>query len=233
MDTVLKWVFPEFFLTSLGISRRRLALIVGSTLAFMAVIGAVVFVLLGKEEQTARDSANRFAAALVDNKPAAAPDGAASYVAGVRDYFGEVRSARVIGAHNKSINTGDTADTRSFFVVELLLDTKRGPAAIELEYDNHALLSETVSRVYELDPAKAPGLTPAEARGLAKAFAARGGEPADAGRLSEGPAPTPAIHVAVRKPAKLPITKPVASAQLRCVQRAHGDVQKMQKCATR
>jgi hypothetical protein len=232
MDSVLKWVLPEFFLTSLGISRRRLALIVGSTLAFAAIIGVVCVVLLGKEEQTARGSANRFASALVHNRPTAAPDGSAPYVSGVREYFGGVTGARVIGAHNKSVNTGDSADTRSFFVVQMLLATKRGPAAIELEYDNHALLSETVSRVYELDPAKAPGLTRAERGRLEKAFAARGGEPADAGRLSAAAtAPSPIAPIAVPKTARPHITKPIASPQLRCVQRAHGDVTKMQKCA--
>jgi hypothetical protein len=51
MDSVLKWVFPEFFLTSLGISRRRLALIVGSTLTFAAIVGIVCVVLLGKESR--------------------------------------------------------------------------------------------------------------------------------------------------------------------------------------
>jgi hypothetical protein len=232
MDTVLKWVFPEFFLTQLGISRRKLALIVGSTLTFMAVIGVVVFVLLAKEEQTARDSANRFAAALVHSKATAAPDGAAAYVGGVRAYFGDVTSARVIGAHNKGVNTGDNADTRSFFVVQMLLETKRGPAVVELEYDNNALLSETVSRVYELKPSKAPGLADADRGRLEKAFAARGGEPADAGRLSASvPAAVPSVRIPVPKPAKPHITKPTPSPQLRCVQRAHGDVKKMQRCA--
>jgi hypothetical protein len=162
MDSVLKWVFPEFFVTSLGISRRRLGLIVGATLTFMAAVAVVCLVLLAKQEKTARDSATRFAAALVHDKPSAAPPGAADYVSGMRRYFGPVTSARVIGAHNKGVNTGDNADTRSFFVVEMLLQSKRGPAVIELEYDNHAIGSDEVSRIYELEPAKAPGVTTTE-----------------------------------------------------------------------
>lgn len=235
MDSVLKWVFPEFFLTSLGISRRRLALIVGATVSFMAVVGVVCLVLLAKEERTARDSASRFVTALVHDDASLAPPGAADYVSGVRRHFGDVTGARVIGAHNKGVNTGDSADTRSFFVVEVLLSTKRGPAAIELEYDNHAIASDKVSRIYELEPAKAPGLSKPERTQLDKAFARRGGEPADAGDLV-GQA-TPAISrtpIAVPKPAKPHITKPEstpAGAQLRCIQRAHGDVTKMQKCA--
>lgn len=219
--------------TMLGISRRRLTLILTATVTFSLIVTVVCFVLLGKEEKTARDSATRFAAALVDDKPAAAPPGAGDYVSGVREYFGPVTSARVIGAHNKGINTGDSADTRSFFVVQVLLQSKRGPAVIELEYDNHALLSDKVSRVYELEPAKAPGITKPERRRLEAAFARRGGDPAEAGRLSTFE-PTPAPNLpAIAKPAKPHTKKPVASAQLRCVQRAHGDVLKMEKCANR
>jgi hypothetical protein len=237
MDTVLAWLLPEFFVSSLGISRRRLARILAATLSSMAVVGVVCLVLLGKQEHTARHSATRFAAALVHDDPAAAPPGAAEYVHGVRRYFGPVTSARVIGAHNKGVDTGDNADTRSFFVVEMLLGSQRGPAVIELEYDNHALLSERVSRIYELTPDHAPALSKAERRQLDAAFADRGGEPADAGELSPVAAPTaPALHIprpAMPRRQKLHVVSPASTpqgAQLRCVQSAHGDVVKLQKC---
>jgi hypothetical protein len=236
MDTVLRWILPEVFISSLGISRRRLALILGATLSFMAVVGVVCLVLLGKEEKTARESATRFATALVHNDPAAAPDGAGDYVPGVRDYFGPVTSAKIVGAHNKGVNTGDNADTRAFFVVEMLLQSKRGPAVIELEYDNHALLSQKVSRIYELEPKKAPGLSTRERSQLGEAFQSRGAKPADAGRLSSAEKPKPQITpLPISKPAKPHITKPEATpqgAKLRCIQRAHGDVLKMQKCVS-
>jgi hypothetical protein len=230
---------PEVLVSSLGIGRRRLALILGATLAFMAVVAVACFVLLAKEEKTARNSATRFATALISDKPSAAPPGAAEYVHGVRRYFGPVTSAEVIGAHNKGVNTGDNADTRAFFVVQMLLESRRGPAVIELEYDNHALLSEKVSRIYEVAPKHAPGLSKAERRQLDAAFAARGGEPADAGKLSPMAVPAaPRLHIAppaMPRPAK-PHIAPIAStpqgAKLRCVQRAHGDVAKLQKCAT-
>jgi hypothetical protein len=238
MDNVLAWIFPEFFITSLGISRRRLGLIVGATLTFTAAVAVVCLFLLGKEEQTARQSATKFASALVHDKPAAAPPGATEYVHGVRRYFGPVTSARVVGAHNKGINTGDNADTRSFFVVQMLVESRRGPAVLELEYDNHALMSEKVSRIYELTPDHAPGLSAAQRKRLESAFAERGGEPADAGELNPVTAPptTAQIHLApVPKPKapKLHIAPPASTpqgAQLRCVQAAHGDVVKMQKC---
>src|SRR4051794_40646172 len=100
-----------------GISRRRLGRILGSTFVFSALVVVLVVFVLGKEETTARTAATKFAVALVHDKPTAAPRGAADYVGGVRDYFGPVSSARVIAAHNKGVNTGDNADTRSFFVV--------------------------------------------------------------------------------------------------------------------
>jgi len=237
MDTVLSWLMPEFFISSLGISRRRLGLILGATVSFMAVVAVVSLVLLGKEQETARHSATRFAGALVHDDPAAAPPGAAEYVHSVRRYFGPVTSARVIGAHNKGVNTGDNADTRAFFVVEMLLQSRRGPAVIELEYDNHALLSERVSRIYELSPDHARNVSKAERTRLDAAFAARGGEPADAGELDPVAIPTaPAIHAsppaAQRRP-KLHIAEPPSgppTAQLRCVQNARGDIVKLQKC---
>jgi hypothetical protein len=234
---VLSWLLPEFFVSSLGISRRRLGLILGATVSFMAVVAVVCLVLLGKEEQTARQSATRFAAALVHDDPAAAPPGAGEYVHSVRRYFGPVTGATVIGAHNKGVNTGDNADTRSFFVVEMLVQSHRGPAVIELEYDNHALLSDRVSRIYELSPDHAPGVSKAERRQLDAAFAARGGEPADAGELDPVAAPiVPAVHIpraAAPRPRLHAVAPPSLphAAQLRCVQNAHGDVAKLQRCA--
>jgi hypothetical protein len=235
MDRLLAWILPEILISSFGLGRRKVALILGSTVTFTAVIAVVCFVLLGKEEATARDSAALFGSALVHDDPAAAPPGGAAFVSGVRHYFGPVRSARVIGAHNKGVNTGDNADTRSFFVVQMLLATKRGPAVIELEYDNHALLSQKVSRVYELEPGRAPGLSEAQRTQLESAFDERGAAPADAWDLSRGAAatatPVQIAPPALPKPAKPHIAKPKMPARLRCVQRAQGDVQKLQKCA--
>jgi hypothetical protein len=238
MDTVLAWILPEFFVSSFGISRRRVALILGATLTFVAAVGVACLLLLSKEEQTARDSATRFGIALVQANPGAAPPGAAEYVSGVRNYFGTVTSARVIGAHNKGVNTGDNADTRSFFVVQMLLHSRRGPAVIEVEYDNHAMLSQKVSRIYELDPSHAPGLSNGEHQRLATALAARGGEAANSDDLT-APAVSPSAGMDLKTPATPRPAKPhivrlgstPQGAQLRCVQRAHGDVQKMQRCA--
>jgi hypothetical protein len=233
MDNLLTWLLPEFFFTSFGMSRRRVALLASAIVTFCVVVGVTCFVLLAKEQRTARHSAERFATALVHDSPAAAPPGAGAYVQGVRHYFGGVTNARIIGAHNKGVNTGDNADTRAFWVVEMLLQTKRGPAAIELEYDNNAFLSERVSRIYELKPDKAPGLSATERTHLDQAFKARGGTPADAGKLSSLVMPT--TRPMQIGPPDLPSAKKPqihVPTRLRCVQRAHGDITKLQKCAS-
>ena len=54
---------------------------------------------------------------------------------------------RVIDSHNHSVNTGDSADTRSYYVGDILLrDEARGPAVIELEFDNQSLVSTPARR---------------------------------------------------------------------------------------
>jgi hypothetical protein len=228
---------------TVGMSRRQKLVVFGSSAAFTAVIAVALFLILGRSEQTARDAATRFASALVRDDPSAAPPGARDYVAGVRAYFGPVRSARVIGAHNKHVNTGDNADTRSFFVTELLLHTQRGPAAIELEFDNHALFSDEVSGVRELEPDDAPGLSARTRERLAAAYVARGGRPADQIVLSatraapepatEAPEPAPQEHAIEnrRAPARRTARQRAAARQLHCVESARGDVAKLQQCA--
>ena len=219
----------------------RMSLRLIFTLAvFLAVAVVAAHWQLGVKEKSARDAATRFAAALVDSDPGAAPPGAGHYVSGVRAYFGPVRSARAIGDHNRTVRdrfpgVDDGGRRRTFPVAQLLLRTERGPAVIEIEFDNGALLnSEEVSGVYELEPYEAPGLA-GDVR-LAAAFEARGGSPADQIALSgEGAAPQPARSAAAGEP---PAPTSGANAglgraekQLRCIQRAGADVAKLQECA--
>src|SRR5215211_2403222 len=137
----------------------RMSLRLILTLAvLLAVVAGAAYWQLGMKEKSARDAATRFTAALVHNDPGAAPPGAGDYVTGVRAYFGPVTTARVIGAHNKTVRdrfpgVDDSGRTRTFPVAQLLMRTERGPAVIEIECENSALLkSEKVSRVYELEP---------------------------------------------------------------------------------
>jgi hypothetical protein len=208
--------------------------------AFLAVAAVAAYWQLGMKETSARDAATRFAAALVDNDPGAAPPGAGDYVRGVRAYFGPVRSARLIGDHTRTVRdrfpgVDDRGRRRAFPVVQLMLRTERGPAVIEIEFDDGALLkSEEVSGVYELEPYEAPGLA-GDVR-LAAAFEARGGRPADRIALSgAGAAAQPAKPApAGQSPAPTSGASPwlgKAENQLRCIQRAGRDMAKLQECA--
>lgn len=163
-----------------------------------------VFWLIGKNEHAARRAATRFAAALVHNDRHAAPDGAREYITGVRAYFGPVTGARVIGTHNQRAGSGETA--RTFPVADLLLRSARGPAVIELAFDNGGLASEEVTSVYELDPDDAHGLPARDRAQLASAYPARGGVPANeitfkdaTARTRQPPAPRPAEASPVRR----------------------------------
>ena len=100
-------------------------------------------------------ASTKFATAPREQRPERRPRRAATdFVKGVRAYFGGVSSAtRVIDSHNHSVNTGDSADTRSYYVGDILLATKLpGPAVIELEFDNQSLAnsSEKISSIHEL-----------------------------------------------------------------------------------
>jgi hypothetical protein len=53
-----------------------------------AVIVGGIFWGIGKNKQAAGHAATRFAAALVENDPGAAPKGSPEYIKGLRAYFG-------------------------------------------------------------------------------------------------------------------------------------------------
>jgi hypothetical protein len=197
-----------------------------------ALITGAVFFLIGKNEEAARNAAARFATALVHNDRHAAPKGAREYVTGVRAYLGPVAGAEVIGTHNKHAGSGDSA--RTFPAADVLVRSKRGPAVLELVFDNGGIASEEVTSLYELDPEDAPALAESDRGRLASAFAERGGIPANEMTFNEAVARTQ------RPPAPRPVApRPVAArpavhqppAALQCVQNARGDVEKLLDCA--
>ena len=211
--------------------RRILARVV----VMAAVIVGVVFWAIGKNEQAAGHGAARFAAALVDNDRRTAPDGAREYITGVRAYFGPVTGARVIGTHNERADSG-TKSSRTFPVADLMLRSARGPAVIELAFDNGGIGSEEVTRIFELDPDDAPGLSARDHKQLASAYAERGGNPANERTFKQLTAQTrqpPAPRGAEASPVRANPSPRSRRAQkeLRCVQRARGDVTKLLECA--
>jgi hypothetical protein len=224
--------------TSDTISGRQICLL---AIASAAVIVGVIFWAIGKNEQAAGHAATRFAAALVENDPDAAPKGSPEYIRGMRAYFGPVTGARVLGTHNERADA-NTNTSRTYPVADLLLRGARGPAVIELAFDNGGIGSEKVTGIYELHPDDAPKLRAGDRERLATAFAERGGIPADGDTLkrataqtSEPAAPLPAAATrpAAEPPARAKSSPELRAAQseLRCVQRARGDVTKLQECA--
>jgi hypothetical protein len=199
-----------------------------------AVIVGGVFWAIGMNEQAAGRAGTRFAAALVEKDPGAAPKGGREYMTGIRAYFGAVTGARVIGTHNERADA-NTSTSRTYPVADLLLRSARGPAVIELAFDNGGIGSEKVTGIYELDPDDAPKLPARDRERLASAFAERGGIPADDETLKHATAETrqpaaPRLVVVPPAPAKPNPRLREARNELRCVQRARGDVTKLAEC---
>ena len=216
-----------------GTMSGRLIVVVAAVSA-AAIVGAV-FWAIGKNEQAAGRAATRFAAALVENDPSVAPKDSTEYIKGMRAYFGAVTGARVIGTHNERADA-NTNTSRTFPVADLLLQSSHGPEVIELAFDNGGIGSEKVTGIYELDPDVAPKLPARHREQLASAFAERGGIPADEETLKEGTAQTrrpAAPRLVVTAPARAKPTPELRAARndMRCVQRARGDVTKLLKCA--
>jgi hypothetical protein len=228
--------------------RRRLLLIAGVA-AGAAIIWFINGFLNGIQAGAARKGSTRFAVALVRNDPSAAPSGGGQYVSGVRAYFGAVSSATLVGSHFRHVSDNSRNHGHRYPVTELFLETSRGPAVLELSFDNGGLLgSEAISGVHELKPSDAPGLTPAQRTQLAAAFAARGGRTADEMTLGDvtmaslsatgsDPVAPPASTTHVPTTTGAALAAPTANPQLRealrkmrCIQRAHGDIGTIQKC---
>ena len=209
-------------------------LILALTAVSAAAIVGSVFWAIGRNEQAAGRAGTRFAAALIENDPGAAPKGGGEYITRMRAYFGAVTGARVIGTHNERADA-NTNTSRTYPVADLLLRSARGPAVIELAFDNGGIGSEEVTGVYEVEPDDAPKLPARDREQLASAFAERGGIPADEETLSRATAQT--RRPAAPRPAGAPALRAnpnpglrEARNELRCVQRAHGDVTKLLKC---
>jgi hypothetical protein len=199
------------------------------------VIVGGVFWAIGKNKEAAGHAATHFASALVKNDPDAAPKGSTDYIKGMRAYFGRVTGARVIDTHNERADA-NTNTSRTYPVADVLLRSARGPAVIELAFDNGGIGSEKVTGIYELHPDDAPKLPAADREQLASAFAERGGIPADGETLKHATARTPQpaeLRPAAAPPASAKPTPELraARAELRCVQRANGDVTKLLECS--
>ena len=151
----------------------RLMAVIGGSFAFTAAVAALVVWVLVSGENAASKGSEQFASALVGDGPA--PKGTDEYVRGVRSRFGEISSARVIDTRNHRVGRGNNA--RTFHLSDVFLQTAKGPAVVELEFDGLGIISKDVSEVYELPPRDVPdhALSDDEFVALAKAYDRRGG----------------------------------------------------------
>jgi hypothetical protein len=212
---------------------RLIIVIFSGTILGCAAICGLLFWLLSNGDKAARQASTQFIEALV--RDGAPPKGASGYVRGVREAFGDVARGRVIDARNHSVGHGQSS--RTYYVADVLLQTERGPAVVELSFDSPSLTysSERVTGVVELAPRDVPddALSDADFTALAKAFDARGGKPAGDITLSGAfledveSVATPAATVEAVRP---PAGQRQAMKQLRCVQAAKGDIEKLQRC---
>lgn len=150
---------------------RPLILSIYGALSTALVLGAVVWALASGETET-NDASSSFATALVERDASLAPAGGGDDIERLHAYYGGVRDARRLNSHSYGIASGDTR-----FVAELLLQTGRGPAVIQVELEGAQPDGAAVTGVRELAPAEVQeyALRDEETAALEKAFAARGG----------------------------------------------------------
>ena len=195
-------------------NRKLIALIVIPTAVFMVAVGGFLSGSSAARRTRSRRAPTQLAAAIVANNPNAAPEGGAAYVRGVRLQFGPVRSARLVSEYKKGDNGGpDTADDTSYWLAQIALQTAHGPAVVEVRYDNNSLdpKNQEIRTVYEVKRDHSHGPDLASAQSLADEPPARVAAPA-------GPEAAAAPKVA-------------DDPAIRCLKKAKGDVEKLQRCA--
>ena len=215
--------------------RKRLVIILGGTLLFMAGLGAFLFWYLGGQEKAATTEAKKFISALEKNKPDDAPPKGADYVRGIWRTYRRVDSAELVDTHQRHHRDRNSDSGYSWWVADMLLHTGRGLAVVELAFEPNHLDPKTqvIDAMYELTPERIPD-DALDSKTLARVGSdqrERGAEPADdfklAGTFDSNPS----------KPGGPPSAKPPKPAKvklppaLKCVKQAHGDVNKLKKCA--
>ena len=175
------------------------------------------------------------------NDPSLAPKGGADYLEGPARPL----RRRVVRARHRHPQPPrrQRRRRRTYYVADLLLQTARGAAVVELEFDSLQLISDTVTDVRELEPREIKGLDDADLTAVAKALRrprrrgrdelrhGRARHARAAARRRRGRAATPPPAAKPKQAAVSPEIRK-AKQQLRCVQRAKGDVEKLARCAS-
>jgi hypothetical protein len=225
--------------------KRRVIVILGITLVFIAGLGAFLFWYLGGEEKAATHEANKFIKALVKHDPAAAPKDGDDYVRGVWKAYRRVDSAKLIDTHQNSSNSSQGSGS-SWWVADMLLHTGRGLVVLELAFkpNNIDPKDQEIDLLYELTPHRIHGGL-LDSKTLARVKSdqhERGDHPEDDFTLDVSESEAAPVH-RPRAPAQpiqplRPATpaapvKPKVPPVIRCIRRAHGDVYKIQRCGER
>jgi hypothetical protein len=215
--------------------KRRLVIILGATLLFMAGLGAFLFWYLGGQEKAATSEAKKFIAALEKHDPSAAPPKGDDYVRGFWKTYRRIDSADLVGTHQKHHRDRNSDSGYSWWVADMLLHTGRGVAVVELAFEPNHLDPKTqiIDAMYELTPERVhDGDVDSKTLDRVRSDQRERGAPADdfklAGTFDRSPSPSPSGTPA-GKPAKPHKVK--LPPALRCVQRARGDVNKLKRCA--
>ena len=227
-----------------------IASLVGSLL-FAAALGGFLWWYEGNEKDAAQKASDEMSVALQENEPSKAPDGGSDYVSGMRQYFGPIKDAKTVDVRqvDNYSQTTNSANDRSWWTSTIYLRSERGAALVlvtfEDSFDPH---DAKIDDIRELNPKKVAkgALTPAELKDAKRAFKARGGktanalvldgtfpkgkpgstssDPTDIGDAPAAPAP-PVDRDAIERRQR------EGQRRLKCVQNAHGDIDKLKKCA--
>ena len=230
-------------------TRNIVIAVVVATVVFVAALGGFLLWYESNEKDAAREASDQMAAALQDNDPSGAPEGAEDYVSGMREYFGPIKDANTVDVRQVDNygQSSNTADDRSWWTSTIFLRSERGAALVLLTFaDSFDPKDAKVESIRELSPRRVAegALTKQESRDARRGFASRGGKtatsvvlagtfPADRG----GSEPDEDVPAAPAEPVP-PVDREAIERQreagqkrLKCVQDAQGDIEKLKKCS--
>jgi hypothetical protein len=215
--------------------RGRLVFALVATLAFMAALGGFLFWYLGGQEKAATREAKKFIRALVKHDPSAAPPKGADYVRGIWKTYRRIDSARLVDTHQRSHQDSNSDSGYSWWVADMLLHTGRGLAVVELAFEPNHLNPKTqiIDEMYELTPGRVPhGAVSSATLARVRSDQHERGSVANDFKLAGTFDTSPSKPFAAGAPSRAKPHKPGLPPVIRCIRRAHGDVEKIKKCTS-
>src|SRR3954462_7771196 len=101
--------------------RRRVLIILGVTLVFMAGLGAFLFWYLGGQEKAATSETKKFITALEEHAPPAPPPKGDEFVRGIWSTYRRVERAELVDSHQKPLRDLNSDSGSSWWVADMLL----------------------------------------------------------------------------------------------------------------